>query len=134
MVWAFGYSRETGTTGRTGIRSFDKRHMLFGPAHFSLMVGDQLQRGWLPRFRYAPSPKEWNELFSYMHLISSRREAEEEWDESSHIRYALTILGNSQFSRSCMQWRWAIAQLPADDRPTTVLTGFTIDAGCWHSP
>ena len=37
-VWAFGYSRETGTTGRTGTRSFDKRHMLFGPAHFCLMA------------------------------------------------------------------------------------------------
>ena len=38
MVWESGYSRETGTTGRTGIRSFDKRHMLFGPAHSSLMA------------------------------------------------------------------------------------------------
>jgi hypothetical protein len=32
MVWAFGYSWETGTTGRTGIRSFDKRRMLCGPS------------------------------------------------------------------------------------------------------
>jgi hypothetical protein len=38
MVWVFGYSRETGTTGPIGIRSSDKRHMLCEPAHFSLMV------------------------------------------------------------------------------------------------
>ena len=30
MVLAFGYSRETGTTGRTGFHSFDKRHTLCG--------------------------------------------------------------------------------------------------------
>ena len=30
MVLAFGYSRETGTTGRTGFHSFDKRHTLRG--------------------------------------------------------------------------------------------------------
>jgi bifunctional non-homologous end joining protein LigD len=38
MAWAFGYSRRTATTGPTGIRSFDKRHMRSGRAHFSLMA------------------------------------------------------------------------------------------------
>jgi hypothetical protein len=45
MVWAFVYSPETGTTGLTGIRSFDKPRMLCGPAHFCLMAKRSIATG-----------------------------------------------------------------------------------------
>jgi hypothetical protein len=53
MVLAFGYSRETGTTGRTGFHSFDKRHTLCGGyyrsgirdgVHFSVRTSNDLRK------------------------------------------------------------------------------------------
>jgi len=39
-----------GTIGRIGIRSFDKRHMLFGPAHFCLMEAVNCNEDGFPDF------------------------------------------------------------------------------------
>jgi hypothetical protein len=71
MVWALGYSRETGTTGRTGIHSFAKRHMLFGPAHFCLMAKRSIATRMASPISTRSVTAGMIELFSYMHSISS---------------------------------------------------------------
>src|SRR5258705_334235 len=68
---ACGYSRETGTTGATGIRSFGKQHMLFGPTHFCLMAKRSIVTRMVSPISTRSVTAGMIELFSYMHSISS---------------------------------------------------------------
>jgi hypothetical protein len=60
-----------GTTGLTGIRSFNKQHMLCGPPHFCLMAKQSIAMTMASPISIRSATGRTIEPSSYMHLISS---------------------------------------------------------------